>query len=725
MLVYEQGFVSEKAEITIENLLSKIKYYYADDAEVIMRAFELANVAHASQFRASGRPYITHPVVVADILVDMGMDVAAICAALLHDTVEDTYITEEMLKEQFGLEVAKLVKGVTKLEKIQFKTREDEQAENIRKMFLAMSEDIRVLIIKLADRLHNMRSLHFLPAERQQTFARETIDIFAPLAGRLGISPVKCELEDLSLKYLDHEAYVFLSQNLAMKKDERQNIVNEIDASIRKALDELGIEGEISGRSKHFYSIYKKMKKQGKTLEQIYDLSAMRVIVKDVKDCYGVLGAIHALWKPIPGRVKDYISAPKPNLYQSLHTTVITDKGMPFEIQIRTREMHLIAEYGIAAHWKYKEQNISSMKRLRENLNWVDEVIKVQNDLRDSNEFLDIIRTDMSVTNQVYVFTPKGDVRSLIAGATPLDFAFLIHSEVGTKCIGAKINGRIAPMDTTLQNGDTVEILTNPNSKGPSRDWLKILKTSSAKAKVRQFFKRELKDENIKQGKSMLEREAKQRGFTLSALMTEAGVKAVRDRYLFTNEEEIYASVGYGSISAGQVLLKLISQFPKQTGATVKPSGKQRNKENSVIIKGFDDLLVRFSRCCAPVPGDEITGYISRGRGITLHRSDCSSLKGLEKERIVEAHWSSDNPDATFVAHIQVVAEDKGEIFATITKAVANEKLPLIAINARKDKNHNAVAVLSVEISSHEQLDSLISKLRSMPFTIDVFRTSN
>ncbi len=718
--------IKEPAEITIDNLLAKIKHYYPNQMDFIMKAFRMADEAHKGQFRASGRPYITHPVVVADILVDLGLDVPAICAALLHDTVEDTYVTDAMIRKEFGDEIADLVKGVTKLDQLHFESKEQEQAENMRKMFFAMAKDIRVLIIKLADRLHNMRSLQYLSKEKQQIMAKETLDIFAPLAGRLGISYVKCELEDLCLKFLDPDAYEYLANNIAMKKEERQELVDTVIADLNTMLKELEIEGEVSGRTKHFFSIFKKMNKQHKTLDQIYDLTAVRVIVDSVKDCYNVLGSIHAKWKPIPGRFKDYIAVPKPNLYQSLHTTVVTNQGIPFEIQIRTYEMHKVAEYGIAAHWKYKE-GIQGKTDLDDRLQWVKEVLTYQNDLPDSKEFLDLIRKDISITNEVYVFTPKGDVRNLTAGSTAVDFAYSIHSEVGNKCVGVKVNGKIVNLDYVLQNGDVVEVLLNPNSKGPSRDWLKIVKTQTAKAKIRQFFKKELKDENIKLGKSALEREAKRRGYNLGDLMRPEALKVVFDRYMFTSLDELYASVGYGTITTNQVLVKLIGYMRThaEIARPVSSKAKTGSDHNLVRIKGYDDLLIRFSKCCTPVPGDKIIGYISRGRGITIHRIDCPTIKTLEPERLVEAEWIAQNGNATFTAHVQVECEDKGEVFADLTKIIANEKLPLVAINARKDKNHNAVAVISVEISNHDQLNELIKKLRGYPNTINVFRTTN
>lgn len=722
----------EKAEVTVKNFLSKVKHYYhAHEVRQIEDAFDVANRAHQGQFRASGRPYITHPTIVADILIDMGLDVSTICAALLHDTVEDTYVTDADLRKKFGDEIADLVAGVTKLDKIQFHNKEEEQAENMRKMFFAMAKDIRVMLIKLADRLHNMRSLMYLSPEKQQVIAKETLDIFSPIAGRLGISSIKSELEDLCLKYLDNDAYTAISQGIALKKQERETIVDSFIEQVKGELKDSKIDDfYIYGRTKHFYSIYKKMKRQNKTLEQVYDLTAVRVLVDTIKDCYAVLGAIHARWKPMPGRFKDYIAVPKPNMYQSLHTTVIIEyekHTYPIEVQIRTHEMHKIAEYGIAAHWKYKE-GITGVTAMDDKLGWVKEVLSYDNDLKDSTEFLDLIRKDISNTNEVYVFTPNGDVKILQAGANALDFAYTIHSQVGNKCVGIKVNNKIVPLETVLNTGDTVEVMTNPNAKGPSRDWLKIVKTPSAKAKIRQFFKRELKDEYIRTGKSMIERDAKHRGIAVSELLTSEGIQAVCDRYMFSNVDEMYAAVGYGSISLQQVMLKLIAtnkgntvtNLQQPTSPRTKQSG---NKQSAVIVKGVEDLLVRFSRCCSPVPGDEIVGYISRGRGVCVHRADCPAIKNLEQERLVRAEWANMDKNATFPVSIEIISEDRGDIFAEITKTVANENLPMLAINARKDKKGNAIANITVEISNHEQANQLMNKVRTIPAVINVYRT--
>jgi GTP pyrophosphokinase len=515
--------------------------------------------------------------------------------------------------------------------------------------------------------------------------------------------------------------------HIVMKKEERQSLVDTVIFELSKILKDLGVEGEISGRTKHFYSIYKKMKNQGKSLDEIYDMTAVRVIVDSVKDCYNVLGAIHAVWKPIPGRIKDYIAVPKPNMYQSLHTTVITNLGSRFEIQIRTKEMHKVAEYGIAAHWKYKEGAFE--KDVNDKINWINEVLTYDSENKDSKEFLDSIKKDVSIGNEVFVFTPKGEVKTLQVGATALDFAYAVHSEVGNKCVGAKVNSKLVPLGHILENGDIVEINTSANSKGPSRDWLKIVVTSSAKSKIRQFFKRELKEENIKNGKSMLEKEARRRGFTWSQLIEPKALETVFKRYMFNDIDEMYASVGYGSISTNQVLLKLIDYYKKHVEKVVidgevvyKP--KQTSKANSVIIKGYDDLLIRFSKCCSPVPGDKIVGYISRGRGITIHLADCPTVKQLEKERLVEAEWSQTRSNASFSASLQVLCEDKGAVFADLTKIITNQDLPILSFNAKKDKNHNIVAVFSVEIKDHKQLNQLIEKIRAYPNTLNVFRTT-
>ena len=721
----------QETSVTLQNFLNKVKHFYHPaDVNLILKAYDLAERAHTGQFRASGRPYITHPVIVAELLIDMGLDVPTICAALLHDTVEDTYVSDADLRKQFGDEIAYLVAGVTKLDKIQFHNKVEEQAENMRKMFFAMAKDIRVMLIKLADRLHNMRSLMYLSPQKQQVIAKETLDIFAPIAGRLGISPIKSELEDLCLKYLDFDAYKAISEGIALKKTERDAIVDGFIDDVSAELSGAGItDFDIYGRVKHLYSIYKKMKKQNKTLDQVYDLTAVRVIVDSIKDCYAVLGAIHAKWKPMPGRFKDYIAVPKPNMYQSLHTTVFIDyegHRYPIEVQIRTHQMHKIAEYGIAAHWKYKE-GLTGATEMDENLAWVKQVLSYDSELRDGKAFLEVIRRDISNTNEVYVFTPNGDVKILQAGATALDFAYSVHSEVGNHCVGIKINNKIVPLETVLQTGDTVEVMTNPNAKGPSRDWLKIAVMASTKAKIRQFFKRELKDEYIRTGKSMIERDAKHRNILPSDLLTNEALQATCERYMFNSVDEMYAAVGYGSISLKQVMVKLITSNKAlsdriKTHSTVRKSTPTK-KENAVIVKGMEDLLVRFSKCCSPVPGDEIVGYISRGRGVCIHRADCPALKSLEPERLAPAEWANTDNKASFPVSLEIIAENKGDIFAEITKVIASEGLPLVAINARKDRKGNAVAQITVEISNHDQCNQLIQKLKSLSAVINAYRT--
>jgi GTP pyrophosphokinase len=678
--------------------------------------------AHNGQKRASGEDFVSHPYHVAEILVDLGLDVYAVAAAMLHDVVEDTQVTRDQLKKEFGDEICMLVDGVTKLEKIKFNSKEEEQAENLRKMFVAMAKDIRVVLIKLADRLHNMRSLSYLSHERQIAMARETLDIYAPIAGRLGISNIKCELEDLSFKYLEPQAYNELIKVIAQKRTERQEFVNIVIAEIKKMLEEIEVEAEVSGRPKHFYSIYKKMKLQNKTIDQIYDLIAVRIIVDTVKDCYNVLGTIHTKWKPVPGRIKDYIATPKPNMYQSLHTTVVTNFGQTFEIQIRTKEMHKTAEYGIAAHWKYKE----NVKDKSPELSWVKEVLEWQGDFKDSKEFYKGLKGDL-VSNEVLVFTPKGDVVSLPIGSTTLDFAYHIHSEIGNKCVGAKVNNKMVPLSTQLEVGDMVEIITSPSSKGPSLDWLKIVKTSGAKAKIRQFFKKEMKEENIKYGKEMLEREARRKGYNFYEIFDEKALIPVMEKYSFSTADEIFAAVGYGGITTNQVLLRLIRQYddtlranqPKKEEDTSK---KKVSNATGVVIKGFDDLLIRFAGCCNPVPGDIIIGFISRGRGVSIHRNDCPNLRNVEKERLIDAQWST-NKEHKFTAGLQILAYDSSGLLATIGGLVSEMKLNITSINARVDKNNRAIINVMVALNNILELDMLINKLKSNQLIIDVYRT--
>lgn len=692
--------------------------------ELLNRALAYATKMHSNQFRESGEPYITHPIAVATILFDLGLDCATLAAALLHDCVEDTAATDEEIRKLFGDEIAELVAGVTKLDKIKFKSKEEEQAENFRRMFFAMAKDIRVIIIKLADRLHNMRTISSLSEERQHAMARETLEIFAPLASRLGLSYLKCELEDLCLKVLEPAIYESLVNEVALKRAERQELVNRICSRLTSLLEELNVKGEVSGRPKHFYSIYKKMKNNNRTFDQIYDLTAVRVIVENIKDCYEVLGMIHTMWKPIPGRFKDYIAVPKPNNYQSLHTTVMTTFGMPFEIQIRTYEMHKIAEYGIAAHWKYKE-NRGAANELDEKLEWLRGVMDVQSENSSPQEFYESLKFDL-YSGQVFVFTPKGDVVTLAEGATPVDFAYNVHSEIGNKCVGAKINGKIVPLETKLNTGDYVEIITSASAKGPSRDWLRFVKTSQAKSKIKAFFKKELKEDNIRRGKEMLEKEAKIRGYVLGNLMLPKWLDVIMQRYSISSVDDLYASVGYGGFTVNQILSKLIDFYKKEERAKTptRTTGAVRSMSSgSVIVKGHDDLLVRISKCCNPVPGDDIVGFISRGRGVAIHRKNCPNLKNVEDFRLIEAHWANDNP-APFAVAMQIEARNANGLLAKLTMLISELKLTITNLNARVDKSGNAIINLSVTVSNISEFDNLVNKIQSIPDVEKVFRSN-
>ena len=685
--------------------------YAGADRALLVRAYHYAEEAHSGQKRASGEAYFIHPCAVAQILMELGLDSATVAAAFLHDVIEDTPVTEEDIAANFGEEILELVSGVTKLDKIVFKSREEEEAENFRKIFVAMAKDIRVIIIKLADRLHNMRSLNFLSKERQMKMAQETLDIYTPLAGRLGISQIKCELEDLCLKYLEPEAYEFLVENIHQKLYERHNFVDFVVKEIKNILTDSKIEGEVFGRPKHFYSIYKKMKTQNKTLDQIYDLTAVRVIVGTVDECYEVLGKIHKRWKPIPGRIKDYIATPKANMYQSLHTTVVTNFGQPFEIQIRTYEMHKTAEFGIAAHWKYKEKRADD-SAFTERLSWIREVLDWEGGVKDSKDFMSSLKTEL-YSNELLVFTPKGKVISLPKDATPIDFAYAIHSEIGNRCVGARVNSKMVPLNTTLQTGDVVEIVTSSNSKGPSWDWLKIVKSSSARAKIKQFFKREMKDENVKIGRSMLEAEAKHRGYNLSDILTEDSFAKISEKFSFFSQDEMFASIGYGAITVNQVLFKLIDfyrkEIPKQpvyrnAGESSDPSG--------VVVKGMSGLLTRFAGCCNPVPGDDIVGFVTRGRGVVIHRADCPNIKELEREegRILPAEWTGANV-GRFVAGIIIKAKDQGVALSVLTNVVSDMRLMIAVIEA------------NIRLNGKDDIDLLIKKIRSDERISEVYRT--
>lgn len=708
-------------------LLEKISNIYKrEDAEVLVKAYYYARDAHKGQKRASGEEYFTHPCAVAEILISLGMDYTTVASAFLHDVIEDTPATEDDIRREFGEEILTLVNGVTKLDKIEFKSHEEEQAENFKKIFVSMAKDIRVIIIKLADRLHNMRSLNFLSKERQLRMARETLEIYAPLAGRLGISQIKCELEDLCLKYIDAAAYEFLSENIHAKLEERKVFVNSVVKELRAVLDESNIKGEVVGRPKHFYSIYKKMK-GGKELEQIYDLTAVRVIVQTVDECYEILGKIHKKWKPIPGRIKDYIAMPKPNMYQSLHTTVVTSFGKIFEIQIRTYAMHRTAEFGIAAHWKYKENSEAENTAFDHRLDWIREVMEWQGDLTDGTEFLQSLKGDV-YASECLVFTPNGEVLSLPTDSTPIDFAFRIHTEVGNRCVGAKVNGKMVPLSSTLETGDVVEIITSKNSKGPSWDWLKIVKSTGAKAKIKAFYKRQMADEKIKIGKSMLEAEAKNRGYSFSSLLNPVSFATIAAKMSFSTHEEMFAAVGCGAVSVGQIIFKLIDLCKPETEEVINPNETNRviytHKQSSggVIIKGMEGLLVRFAGCCNPVPGDEIVGFVSRGRGVCVHRADCPNMRNEDPERLLEAKWSG--KEGSYTTSIKITATENAPLLSIVSSVCKQLGLFVMSINGRIDnKARVAIVDMTIKLNKKGDLDELLTRLKSEHDVIDVFRT--
>lgn len=706
------------------NVIDKLESNYTGkDLNLCLKAYDFAKKAHENQKRASGEEYFIHPCTVAGILVDLGLDAATVAAAFLHDVIEDTPVSEGDIKQEFGDEVLTLVLGVTKLDRIEFTSLEEEQAENFRKLFVAMAKDIRVIIIKLADRLHNMRSLNFLSKERQQRMARETLEIYAPLAGRLGISQIKCELEDLCLKYLEPDFYEYLSINIEERVKEGGELTEHVVAELKQMLSDSGIKGEVFGRRKHLYSIYRKMKEKGKTLDQIFDLVAIRVIVNTVDECYEIFGKIHHKWKPVPGRIKDYIATPKPNMYRSLHTTVVTNYGRVFEIQIRTYEMNHAAEYGIAAHWKYKEKKEGD--ELDTRLSWIREVMEWQGGLKDSKEFLSSLKGDV-YSSEVLVFTPKGDVISLPKDATPLDFAYHIHSAIGNKCVGAKVNSKMVPLSSTLHVGDVVEVITSQNSKGPSWDWLKIVKSPSARVKIKQFFKREMKDENVKTGRSMLEAEAKHRGYSLSDLLTEESFLVLSNKMSFSNEEEMFASVGYGAVSVGQVIVKLVDFYRKtRPQEHIKEPTGRKSQTGGVIVKGMNGLLVRFAGCCNPVPGDDIVGFISRGHGVTVHRKDCTNLKNVEEDRLIEVTWENQT-STSFNAEIKVIGNAQSDILFAVAAATSELQLEIVSTNGRTDTRANRVIVdFTIRLKDRTVLDRLITKLKQDKRVVDVFRATS
>jgi guanosine-3',5'-bis(diphosphate) 3'-pyrophosphohydrolase len=702
-----------------------------DSYLLVKKAYEFAQNAHSCQVRKSGEPYFMHPVSVASILTDLMIDPPTIAAGLLHDTVEDcTTVDIETIRKEFGEEVAVLVDGVTKLDKLDFSNREEQKAESLRKMILAMSKDIRVVIIKLADRLHNMRTLHHQPEERQKAIALETLDIFTPLAHRLGMNAVKQELEDICFKYLEPEAYQDIARKVGLRRIEREENIRLVIQSLSEKLDEHNIHYEIDGRSKHLYSIYRKMTEQKKTFEQIYDLIAVRVLVDTVQDCYAVLGIVHTLWNQIPGRFKDYISVPKGNMYQSLHTTLIGGRTMPFpfELQIRTWDMHRVAEFGVAAHWRYKEG--AKADDLDNKLYWLRQILDWQGDTRDSKEFIDSLKTDL-FSDEVLLFTPKGDIISMQRGSTPIDFAYRIHSGVGNHCTGAKVNGRIVPLDTELETGDRVEIITSANSKGPSMDWMKIVKTPQARAKIRQFFKKELRGENLVRGREMLEHEAKRRGVQIHTLLKPEFYEPILRRYAFQELDDIYGAVGYGGMASSYVVSRLIEELRK-TEALAAPEIKEIPQEevqhhlgkpsHGVYVKGQSGILVRFARCCNPVPGDEIVGYITRGRGVTVHKADCPNIGDPSDERRIEVEWA-DTGDGEFNATVNIIAYDSVSLMGDLATSVNNLGVPIIGVAVKRDKKRRTSNVtMVVQVKSRETLDKLIKALKRRTDVVEVYR---
>lgn len=714
----------------LEQLIAQIKSYNPQaELDMVKKGYAYACEAHQGQKRKSGEDYIVHPVGVAKILADLQLDVTTITAGLLHDVVEDTEITLEDIKAEFGEEVALLVDGVTKLSRIEFKSKEEQQVENLRKMFLAMAKDIRVILIKLADRLHNMRTLKYHSPEKQKEIAEETVEIFAPLAHRLGIFKLKWELEDLALRYLEEEQYYQLVQAINMKRQEREDYINEVIAILQNQLQEMGIEADIQGRPKHFYSIYNKMVKQGKSLSEIYDLIAVRVIVSTVKDCYGVLGVVHSLWKPIPGRFKDYIAMPKPNMYQSLHTTVIGPRGEPFEIQIRTWEMHRTSEYGIAAHWRYKEGSSLSDREFEDKLSWLRQLLEWQRELRDAREFMDSLKVDL-FSDRVYVFTPKGDVVELSAGSVPIDFAYRVHTDVGHRCVGAKVNGRIVPLDYELKTGDIVEILTSKTGS-PSRDWLNIVKTSQAKNRIRQWFKKEVREENVSKGRELLEKEARKQGLTEEDYRT-AYLGEVAKKFNLQGVDELYIALNDGVITVSQIFMKLreiskgSAKGNDEAALAVAPRKGYGKPSQGVRVKGVDNVVVRLSRCCNPLPGDSILGYVTRGRGVSIHRTDCPNIihyRGEDSGRIIEVAWDAE-VDGTFQVQLEAIAIDRPRLAMDIMMAVADTKTIINAINARATKDNLATIDLKLEIKGLDHLEYITNRIKKVHDVLEVKRVT-
>lgn len=739
-----------------QGLIARVKKYHpSDDISMIDRAYQQACEAHKNQIRKSGEPYIIHPLCVAIILADLELDKETIVAGLLHDVVEDTILTNEELREQFGPDVELLVDGVTKLEQLKYTgdsapdrtaSREEMQAENLRKMFLAMAKDIRVILIKLADRLHNMRTLKYKSPESQKRIARETLDIYSPLAERLGISKIKVELDDLSLKYLEPEAYYDLVEKIALRKSVREKYVQDIVDEVSEHISGAGIEAQIDGRVKHFFSIYKKMKNQRKTIDQIYDLFAVRIIVDSVKDCYAALGVIHEMYKPMPGRFKDYIAMPKANMYQSLHTTLIGSTGQPFEIQIRTFDMHRVAEYGIAAHWKYKEASDGKVSSggEEEKLAWLSQILEWQKDMSDNKEFMKLLKSDLDLfSDHVYCFTPSGDVKNLPAESTPIDFAYCIHSAVGNKMIGARVNGKLVTIDYKINNGDVIEILTSQNSKGPSRDWLNIVKSAQAKNKINQWFKNELKEDNVSKGREVLMTYCKSKNVNMAELLIPEYQEAIMRKYGFRDWEAVLAAMGHGALKEGQVINRMQELYNRnhkkqitddELIASIQGNNQNRpirqHSQNGITVKGIHDVAVRFSRCCAPVPGDEIVGFITRGRGISIHRTDCVNvlnMSDIDRARLIDAEWQPEELESAsekYLSEIMIYAHNRNGLLADISRLLTEKNIDIRSVNTRTSKQGIATMSMTFEIRGREELNMIIEKIRNVESVIDIERTT-
>ena len=727
----------ENPNKTIDDILRRVKMSRRKvNTALIIKAYNFALEHHRGQKRMSGEDYIIHPLDVAYILADLQMDDATICAALLHDVVEDTEITHEDIVKNFGIEIAEMVAGVTKLSKIQYVTIEEQQVENYRKMFLAMGKDIRVILIKLADRLHNMRTLSNLKRDRQIANAKETMDLYAPLANRLGIYSLKWELEDLGFRYLYPEEYRELVMGIEKKREERIEFIQKIMDEIKVALRKEKIVAEVTGRAKHLYSIYRKMQRDNITIDQVYDLFALRIIVNSVKDCYAALGVVHDLYTPMPGRFKDYIAVPKPNMYQSIHNTLIGPKGTPFEVQVRTWDMHRIAEYGIAAHWAYKEANRFKKSNVvveEDKLAWLRETLEWQKDMQDPDEFLKTLKTEL-FEDEVYVFTPKGEIKTLPRDASPIDFAYSIHAEVGHRMVGCKINSKMMPIVTPLKSGDIVEIITSDTAKGPSRDWLKIVKSSSAKTRIQQWFKKTEREDNIEKGREILEKEIKKIGMAHNELLKPEWVQIVLNRYNYNSIEDMYANIGFGGISQNKIITRLLEEYKKEHEEDVieekiqelvtERNKKKKTSKSGVIVKGIDNCLVKFSKCCNPVPGDDIIGYITKGRGVSVHRRDCTNINDLlsEEERIIEVEWLDDKAATAYNVDIQVLANDRTGLLSDVVKEITNQKINIMGVNTRTSKDRIATIDVTLEVHDIEQLNQVVKQIRKVDSVYEVTR---